>query len=247
MKKRALSNRTFKVSWLLPVFCVLILVAYAGIAIAFFKTTAKMQTDDDLDDNNLVVISNKADPLVESLSQELIAEAALHTIAEVSADSLLRCEAEDELHLMGDPMAENNPYELLEIFPDKKQKPKYHHICIRQHLHQHTAKLSIINGECNIYVTAQNRLPSPVSWDWRIDHRLSDTISIHTYSKEYQEAGTGGLVIAVVPENGSEVCRVSFEVQTFTNEELLHKLSLRGGKVLGKRDLDPSLLTPKKD
>ena len=142
--------------------------------------------------------------------------------------------------LEAEPIVENSNYDLLVNF---EKSTMYQQICIGSHNHQHTIKVSILDGDCDVYITAKRRIPSATSWDWRLYHKLAQTISIHTYSSDYQNANEGGVVIAVLPvDANSQFCKIRYEILTYDNEELLHKLSLRGGKVLMKRDLDPSLL-----
>ena len=210
-----------------------------GITMLYFKNTNKRVIEESItrhdDQVGLAVMKSELDPDLTGT-----AEVEKHSFSQISGGTLNICSGNVQL-IDGEPLEENEPYELFFIF-EYKEVPQYFQICMASHIHQHTVILSVISGECNLYITAKHRFPTKVSWDWRVDHRLSDSISIHTYADDYRSANEGGLVVGVVSDIDSSSCEIGYRVDTFSNAELVHKLGLRGGKVIMAKDLDPLLL-----
>lgn len=125
---------------------------------------------------------------------------------------------------------------------------KYYHLCIGRHHHYHTIKISMNESSavsCNIYISVDNPSPSKQNYDWKLKSfisQISHSINIHTYSKEFFDSHDGGLYFAVASDNilnhSQQLhCEFGIGIYTFTDDELVHKLNLRGGQVLLKRDI----------
>lgn len=162
-----------------------------------------------------------------------------HFFLETNKNKVLLCDQRDTLHELSDMIEEEEDYNfhILSNFDE----PKYYQLCIGMHEHRHTLNINLIDGTCDLYF-ATTHIATPTSWDWKINHRLSKKISIHTYSQEFLTLNDGSFFITVVnhqvDQNSKHDCHINIKISSFSNERLLRQLpSLRGGKVLLKRDL----------
>jgi hypothetical protein len=131
---------------------------------------------------------------------------------------------------------------------------QHYQLCLAYHpSHQHTIRVDLLDGSCDIYF-ATTHLPTPTHWDWKLNHRLSKKISIHTYAPEFRTLNDGTFFISAVPikdqedqgkhpssfesENNSPHCQLGIQITEYSNEKLLHLLPALRGKVLLQRDIE---------
>ena len=154
---------------------------------------------------------------------------------------LLLCDQRDLIEGLGDIIEEgeeeNYNLHVLSNFDELK----YYQLCIGMHEHRHSLNIQIIDGTCDLFF-ATTHLATSTSWDWKINHRLSKKILIHTYSSEFLILNDGSFFLTVVNyqenQHSKPDCHINIKISPYSNERLLHQLpSLRGGKVLLKRDL----------
>lgn len=117
--------------------------------------------------------------------------------------------------------------------------------CPSSSFHQHEFKFQLIandihKSDCDMYFSIDQIHPSNLAWDWKSNSiGQTDSISIHSYSKEYQSGKYSSLFISIYSKSVEFVnnCTFSIQIKPINQNELLSKLSLRGGKVLLPRDL----------
>jgi hypothetical protein len=139
----------------------------------------------------------------------------------------------------------------------------HYHLCIGTHSHQHTLKFVISNTSeynCYIFTSATKPKPSINNWDWKSNSKSlykMNSLTIHTYANEFhlQTSQDPGIYITIqvpydyddssiststdnIKNKNNVTCIFEYGIYTFTQEEMLHKINLRGGKVLLKRDLE---------
>ena len=127
----------------------------------------------------------------------------------------------------------------------------YGQICVESHTHEHIIELYLSsadhasvdnshNHDCDLYISANNRLPTDVDWDFRSVNIGSDHIKLPLYLDDFKDSH-GSVVIGIkgrgetVPELNQ--CTLTLKINTIENEELLHKFNLRHGQVLLPRDI----------
>ena len=126
----------------------------------------------------------------------------------------------------------------------------YGQLCITPHSHEHIIELYLSktehlgsklndNIDCDIYISGRNTLPQINDWDFRSNNIGSDHIKIPLYLDEFKNS-KGSIIIGLygrgnIPDVNQ--CTLTVKINTFENEELLHKFNLRRGQVLLPRDL----------
>lgn len=115
-------------------------------------------------------------------------------------------------------------------------------LCVAKHNHQHAFKLKvspdlmhrepqeILKVNCDLFLSTSAVLPSADNWDWK----TSNDITIYSYATEFQKSALNALFISMRGIG----CALELEVITVPIEELLRKISLRGGQRILPRDLD---------
>lgn len=106
------------------------------------------------------------------------------------------------------------------------------------------------NIDCDIYLSASNVSPSLEYWDWKSNRIGNDSITIHSYADEFQKSQLSSLFISIISKKKDKTfyaenneknvnnCVLEIEVSTLNNVELLHKINLRGGRIMLPRDLN---------
>eukprot|EP01041_Mallomonas_annulata_P004755 gene4755-9451_t len=111
---------------------------------------------------------------------------------------------------------------------------KFYQLCISKHHHQHkmTFKLQSTDesSDCDMYFSATTRQPNKIQWDWKSNNKGNDKISLTTYMDEYLTANTGGFYIGIDGKEEQNNCNFTILIEMISNEELLHKVNLRGGQ-----------------
>ena len=127
----------------------------------------------------------------------------------------------------------------------------YGQICVESHSHEHIIELYLSSADhagvdnshhydCDLYISANNRLPTDTDWDFRSVNVGSDHIKLPLYLDEFKDS-RGSVVIGIKGrgETAPELnqCTLTMKINTVENEELLHKFNLRHGQVLLPRDI----------
>jgi hypothetical protein len=137
-------------------------------------------------------------------------------------------------------------YKQILIGGDDKYPDHYNfQFCPSPSFHQHEFKFQLIandfhKSDCDMYFSVDQIHPSNLVWDWKSNSiGQTDSITIHSYSKEYQSGKYSSLFISVYSKSVDFVnnCTFIMEVKPVNPKELLSKLGLRGGKVLMPRDV----------
>jgi hypothetical protein len=159
------------------------------------------------------------------------------------------CLHRDSLMVSSEVLEENEPHNLHIFSSPSQRRSSSYQICLGYHVHQHTIRIDLLEGTCDIYFSTTH-LPTPTHWDWKLNHRLAQKISIHSYSPEFRTLNDGSLYLTVAfsesvdhlhHSGGSSAphCEISVQILEYSNEKLLHLLpALRGGKVLLHRDVE---------
>lgn len=119
----------------------------------------------------------------------------------------------------------------------------YYQICVSNHDHHHNLKLALLMekdkfmSDCDLFISTHELHPSSYKWDWKSNDKGNDKITIPTYSREFIEADMGGFFLAIIGREEKNECILDVMIETLSNEQLLSKMSLRGGQALLPRDL----------
>jgi len=154
------------------------------------------------------------------------------------------CSSRDyaEVGVEGIIVHENTKHEVTALLTQDSTK-KHYQLCFSAHSHQHQFKLSLSTsqpGDCDMILSTDHPFPSePDHWQWKSTERGPDSIILPSYSNEFLTSKTQSLFITVTlkpddfsssPPSISTVCTLSLEVATFSNDALLKRVGLRGGK-----------------
>jgi hypothetical protein len=197
------------------------------VLILSFLTSAKRVREQKVIEENITIVRNEVvDP--DLLSPNFIVD------HEFISSQL--CVTERLSLLKGVDVTENNK---MVLNANKMAIDSHWQLCVAHHNHQHEFKLKVIPDRetqnnlkttCDLYLSASAISPSSSNWDWK----TATDITIYSYATEFQKASLDALFISL---HGIG-CSLELEVNTVPIEELLHKISLRGGQRLMPRDLD---------
>jgi len=123
-------------------------------------------------------------------------------------------------------------------------------LCVSAHPHEHVVEIYLSASEqagaesdkdhdCDVYISVSPTFPTIQRWDFRSNNKGSDHIKLPMYMEEFFESD-GSIVIGVFGRGRAAQnnhCVLTLKVNTYENEELLHKFNLRRGQVLLPRDL----------
>jgi hypothetical protein len=151
----------------------------------------------------------------------------------------------DDYYFQGHIIDESNMY-FMPIGLYGYEERKSFQLCFANHNHNHMLKAQIFHhsasdiGDCDVYLSASEKLPSPTRWDWKSTSIGPDTINIYSFAREFQnsKAANGSLYISVYGKAENNKCSLGLEVISLPNDEVLHKLGLRGGTLLKKKSKD---------
>lgn len=163
-----------------------------------------------------------------------------HLFLETTKNNVIMCDQRETVEGMGEIIKEEDDYNLHVL--SNLHELKHYQLCLGMHDHRHTLDITILDGTCDLYF-ATTHLATPTSWDWKLNHKLTKKISIHTYASEFLTLNDGTFFVTVVNQQDDHQskhdCHVNIKISPYSNERLLRQLpALRGGQVLLKRDLD---------
>lgn len=151
----------------------------------------------------------------------------------------------DEYYFQGHIIDESNMY-FMPIGLYGYEERKSFQLCFANHNHNHMLKAQIFHhssndiGDCDIYLSTSEKLPSPSRWDWKSTSIGPDTINIYSFTREFQnsKAANGSLYISVYGKAENNKCSLGLEIISLPNDDVLHKLGLRGGTLLKPKTID---------
>ena len=149
----------------------------------------------------------------------------------------------DDYYFQGHIIDESNMY-FMPIGLYGYEERRTFQLCFANHNHNHMLKAQIFHhsasdiGDCDVYLSASEKLPSPTRWDWKSTSIGPDTINIYSFAREFQSsrAANGSLYISVYGKAENNKCSLGLEVISLPSDELLHKLGLRGGSLLKPKE-----------
>jgi|Transcript_23218 hypothetical protein len=200
------------------------------VLILSFLTSAKRVREQKMNRENFTMIRNE---VVDSdqLSPHFIIDGEF-----ISSHSCVNYLTEELSSSKGIEVTENNR---MILNGDKLAINSHWQLCIAHHNHQHSFKLNVIpdlepqkdlKSTCDLYLSTSAVTPSSNNWDWK----TTNDITIYSYATEFQKSALDSLFISL----DGVGCSLELEVNTVPMEELLHKISLRGGQRLLPRDLN---------
>ena len=214
LKKGSRSN----VKRLLIVGILIIISVILPIAIVIlFLTSAKSMREEKVKRENITQIRND------------VVDLSPHFIIDHKFISSQLCVTERLSSFKGVDIIENIPTVLTGEISDNHWQ-----LCVAHHNHQHAFKLKVFSDQddlnCELFLSASSISPSVDNWDWK----TTNDIKIYSYAIEFQKSALDALFISVQGIG----CKLELEVVTVSIEEILHKVSLRGGQRILPRDLD---------
>lgn len=215
---------------------------YSGIKLLNYN----ISNDNIFNNTNLLNDTNTRNSINENGEYDII-ETSHHFLA-LDGISYDLCNTNfqlDDYYFQGHIIDESNMY-FMPIGLYGHEERRTFQLCFANHNHNHMLKAQIFHhsasdiGDCDMYLSASEKLPSPTRWDWKSTSIGPDTINIYSFAREFQNAraANGSLYISVYGKAENNKCSLGLEVLSLPGDELLHKLGLRGGQILKQKEKD---------